>query len=269
MNKELVRQLKNVEKEEAKFLNKKENRFMKNRIDPLTDQLLQKIPKKLTYTLESAFVKSFQLLYEKGDGLIGRTFNKDQRQMDHKILNYALDQDSNRRYIKQMDKQVQQSKLLNTSFSVLEGGVLGFLGIGLPDIPVFIGVVLRNVYEVALSYGYDFDSAEEKFYILGLIDAAMAQGVRKVRHNERLDVLGGYLDEGRPLKFDMKRQMDITAKTLADAMLVAKFIQGIPVVGTVGGVVNYNIIRKISQYAAIKYKKRYLLSKFQKSSTQT
>lgn len=261
MNKELQRQLNELERAEAKFLNKKESRFMTTRINPLKDQILEKIPAKLTKTLQSAFAKSFQLLYEKGDGLIEKTFKKNQRQLEHDLLNYALDKDLNRRYIKRMDQQSHQDKLLNTSFSVIEGSALGFLGIGLPDIPLFIGVVLRNIYGIALTYGYDFDSIEEKFYILGLIDTAMSQGQRLVLHNERLDVLARYLEEGRPLKLDMKKQMDITAHTLAEAMLVAKFIQGIPIVGTVGGVVNYNIIRKISRYAAIKYKKRYLLTK--------
>ena len=41
-------------------------------------------------------------------------------------------------------------------------------------------------------------------------------------------------------------------------MLTAKFIQGIPIVGAIGGVVNYSIIKRIGEYASLKYKKRYL-----------
>lgn len=269
MSKELSRQLQSLEKEEQKILHKKENGLMKHRINPLKDKIMEKIPDKLSSTLQVAFTKSFELLYEKGDVLIEKTFKKDDRQMEHELLNYALDKDLNKRYIKRMDKQAGQSNLLNTSFSVVEGGVLGFLGIGLPDIPLFIAVVLRNIYEIALSYGYDNQSDEEKFYILVLINTALAQGERQIKLNDRLDVLGSYIDDKRALKLNMKKQMEITGDTLAEAMLVAKFIQGIPVVGTVGGVVNYSIIRRISQYAGIKYKKRYLLKKIKSQGSLT
>lgn len=44
-------------------------------------------------------------------------------------------------------------------------------------------------------------------------------------------------------------------------MLTVKFIQGIPIIGVVGGVVNYSIIKKIGKYSSLKYKKRYLIRK--------
>ena len=50
---------------------------------------------------------------------------------------------------------------------------------------------------------------------------------------------------------------------LSDAMLMAKFIQGLPVVGAAGGMSNPVVYQKISQYAALKYKKRYLAAKRQ------
>lgn len=37
--------------------------------------------------------------------------------------------------------------------SGVEGVGLGLLGIGLPDIPLFTAVILKSVYEIALSYG--------------------------------------------------------------------------------------------------------------------
>ena len=49
--------------------------------------------------------------------------------------------------------------------------------------------------------------------------------------------------------------MNRTAHILSEAMLTAKFIQGIPFIGVIGGVVNFNIIDKIGKFAAIKYKK--------------
>ena len=43
---------------------------------------------------------------------------------------------------------------------------MGFFGLGLPDIPLFLGVLLKSIYEVALSYGYTYDTQEEQIFIL-------------------------------------------------------------------------------------------------------
>ena len=42
---------------------------------------------------------------------------------------------------------------------------------------------------------------------------------------------------------------------------MAKFIQGLPIVGVLGSITNYQVINKVSKYARIRYKKRYLNKK--------
>ena len=44
-------------------------------------------------------------------------------------------------------------------------------------------------------------------------------------------------------------------------MLLLKFIQGLPVVGIVGGAANPVYYKKIMDYVELKYKKRYLMGK--------
>ena len=46
---------------------------------------------------------------------------------------------------------------------------MGVLGIGLPDIPVFTGMILKNIYETALQYGSAMKAGKEKYFILLLI----------------------------------------------------------------------------------------------------
>nr|WP_250637592.1 EcsC family protein [Clostridium formicaceticum] len=110
------------------------------------------MPDKLKLTLENAFSKGFQLVFEKGEVYIEKTYKKDRIKLEYDLNNCAIDKDLSKKYIKRLDKQANYAKMLNTSFTVLEGGVLGFLGIGLPDIPLFIAVIMRTIYEVALSY---------------------------------------------------------------------------------------------------------------------
>ena len=60
-----------------------------------------------------------------------------------------------------------------------------------------------------------------------------------------------------------EEEVEQASTALSNAMLMAKFIQGLPVVGVAGGMNNPVIYQKISQYAALKYKKRYLATKRQ------
>jgi len=260
MNRELIKQLKRIEKQENKMLNQKENLFIKSKIDPVKDKIQEKIPEKLKTVLEATFYKGFQLVFEKGNLYIEKTYSRDRIQLEYDLNNYAIDKVLNKKYIKQLDKQANNSNLINSSFSVIEGGVLGVLGIGLPDIPLFISVIMKNIYEVALSYGYHYETVEEKIYILLLICGAMTKGDEQKEFNDKIDQLGNY---NVVSELDLEEQIKVTASILSEALLMTKFIQGIPIVGVVGGVVNYKIIKKIGSYAGLKYKKKYLISKLE------
>lgn len=89
----------------------------------------------------------------------------------------------------------------------------------------------------------------------------MEEGKRQLKFNEQADNLSKKIDKKEANEVDLEELIRTTANILAEAMLTAKFIQGMPVVGLVGGVVNYRLIRKIGKYAKLKYKKRYLYSK--------
>lgn len=261
MDRELNRQFKRLDKREQRILNKKENKIIKSKVTPIMNQIQGKIPEKLRLTLEIAFSKSFQLVFEKGDIYIEKTYKKDRIKLEYDLNNYAVDKKLCKKYIDRIDKQADSAKMINTSFTVLEGGVLGFFGIGLPDIPLFIALIMRTIHEVALSYGYDYKSEEEKGYMLLMICGAMSQGEKQKKFNEQINRLGNRIDQQMKIEIDLKELMRDTTEVLAEAMLVGKFVQGIPVVGAVGGLVNYTIIKKIGRYTAIKYKKRYLLKK--------
>ena len=246
---------------EQKLFTEPENSLKKNTIDPLLEKIQSKIPDKLRSTLNTAFYKGFQLVFEKGSPYIEKTYDKDKLQVDFDVNDYAVDKHTSKRHMKRLDKQASKSQLVNTSLSALEGGILGVLGVGLPDIPLFISVILKTIYEVALSYGFDYTSDQEKTYVLLLISSAMSKGEEQKKNDEELEKLGTLLDNNLMKEVDLTAQMKSTSEVLSDAMLTTKFIQGIPIVGAVGGVANYTILNKITSFARIKYKKRYLNKK--------
>jgi hypothetical protein len=267
----LTKQLKEIERQEDKILYKKENTFMKDKIMkdsiisekliPIANKLQNKIPAKLINTLDAAFYKGFCLVFEKGNGYIEKTYNKDKKQLEYDLNNYAIDKKLNKKHIKKLDKPSNYSNAINSSIAVLEGGVLGLLGIGIPDIPLLIAVIVRTVNEIALSYGFNYESEEEKTYLLSIICGAVTKGDVQREFDQRINSLGMAMDTNIEIKTQVQEEMKVTAGILSEALLTAKFIQGIPIVGIVGGVVNHNIISKIAKYAKLKYKKRYLLKK--------
>lgn len=261
MNQIYEKQIKRLDKMEQRLLQRQESPLFKERVKPVVEKLQNKIPPKLKSTLDSAFYKGFQLVFEKGTVLIEKTYNKESIEMEHDIKDYALNKKFSKKHVKQLDKHSKQAALLNTSFSALEGGIMGILGIGLPDIPLFLSVIMKTIYEIALSYGFPYDTPEERAYILQLIRASVAKEENRLAYNKELDVLSDRLDQGIVVDVDLDEQMKLTADVLSDALLTAKFIQGIPLVGAVGGVVNYTILNRISKYATVKYKKRYLSKK--------
>lgn len=264
-NQIFLKQLSNVNKQETKFLNQKESSLIKNNIKPIMDKIQDKIPEKFKKTLDMTFYKGFQFVFEKGNAYIEKTYNKENILLEHDLNNYAIDKYISKKHIKKMDKQSNQSKALNQSISLLEGGVLGLLGIGLPDIPLFISVMIRTVNEIALTYGYQYDTNEEKIYIMYIICGAMTKEEKQKEYDEKINLLGKNIDSNNNTDYNLEDVMKETSQVLSNTLLTAKVIQGLPVVGVLGGVINPSIISKVGKYANLKYKKRYLLKKLKEN----
>lgn len=251
------KQLTKIAKKEEKFLQPKEPKASWKQ---LTDKVEEKIPDGLQEKLELAFYKGFQLVFEKGSSLIEKTYDKEDLVKEHQMYHYSFTELNRKKSYRKLKQQSNLRQLMNLGITTLEGAGLGLLGIGLPDIPIFIGVLLKGIYEKALSYGIDYEKTEEQYFILLLIEAALAEEEVKMAKNQKVDEAILTLQQG--LKWteeELAVQMKQTAQVLATDMLCLKFIQGLPVVGVVGGAANVIYDKKILDYADMKYQKRYLL----------
>lgn len=246
-------------------LEKKEARYLMRRREEKTSSAFQqkleeKIPEKLEETLNTAFIKAFDLVFEKGTGLIEKTYNKDQQKTDYQVREYAAGLKESRKTVKAFGRQSQGTRMKNLMISGVEGVGLGLLGIGLPDIPLFTAVILKSVYEIALSYGFEYESEKEQWFILKMIETALKKGEELERNNS---LLNAWIDQngiGETVK-GRKEQSKETAAALAEALLYMKFLQGIPVVGVAGGAADTVYLKKITDYAELKYKRRFLRKK--------
>lgn len=257
--------MRDIVKKHLNKINKKEEKILKNnkgiidvKLEPLVDKVESFVPEGLKDTLNKAFYNAFKLIFEKGTKIIEKSYNKKRIQEKHNFHDFSFRKIKNRRTLKKIDRHAQRSNFINMSISTIEGAGLGFLGMGLPDIPLFTAVILKTIYEISLSYGYLYELDDERIYILNLINAALTTDETQKKFNFRVDAISHNIDNNLYMEYDMDKEIIRTSKILADSMLTSKFVQGIPIVGAVGSIANYRIINKISKYASIKYKKRYL-----------
>lgn len=250
-------------------LEKKEAKYREKRQQGPTSVLITKldrfVPEKLGNTLDSAFSKAFALVFEKGTSVIEKTYNKKQKQANYKVDAYATEVKADRKSVKQFTKRAKSTKTANIMLSGVEGIGLGLVGAGLPDIPLFVAMVLKSVYEVALSYGYEYESDGEKLFILKIIETAMYDDEEFIENDQVLDELIELIvSNGDSLEgYEMSKedQIEKTAKALSKEMLYTKFLQGQMIVGIAGGVFNPIYINRITDYAVLKYRRRFLTSK--------
>lgn len=257
MDKVIRKNLKKIDRKEDKFLQKTGGGLLK----PLTDKVEEKIPAGLYEKLQQAFYLGFKVVFEKGMPLLKKLMIREQLQLTHRVYDESFEQLNKKKGLKALNKLAGKGNLRNLGITALEGTGLGLLGIGLPDIPVFIGVVLKSVYEISLSYGYDYKKEDEQYFILKLLEAALASDEKKAECNAEVDKLIGFFHQGIAIGYDFDLQMRQTADTFATDMLCIKFLQGLPLVGVIGGPSNVVYCKKISDYARLKYQKRYLLQK--------
>ena len=243
-NKLIEKQLKQLSKKEEKLTLEKEPGTIKTKLDPLKTKLEDKIPEKLKSTLNIAFEKGFKTIFDKG--------------MEFDINTYAINKYPNKKNLKKIDKSASRKILFNKSVSVIEGSALGLLGIGLPDIPIYIGVVLKSIYEISLSYGFDYSLPEERIYILNIICASVTSGNEKKFYFNKLDIIANEIDNNQHNNYDIDTTLKETCDKISTYMLTSKFIQGLPIVGVIGGITNFKTLQDISTIAKLKYKKRYL-----------
>jgi hypothetical protein len=99
--------------------------------------------------------------------------------------------------------------------------------------------------------------------MLLLISGAMTKGARQAEYDKKIIKLGQQIDAYDAVALDLTDYMEDTSALLSTILLTTKFIQGLPIVGIIGGLANPFILNKISVYAELKYQKRYLEKKLQ------
>lgn len=266
------RKRQNIWEDEWDDLRRREEKYIyKNCVQgtKLFSKLQKIVPKNLQSKLDAAFIKAFEVIFDKGTGVIEKTYNKEKRQSEYEVREYAAKIREDKQNVRAFRKKASGYARKNLLFSSLEGIGFGLIGLGLPDIPLFVSLTLRNLYEISLSFGYDYDNMEERYFQLRIIETALYSGDEMRARDESMNALCKNMcgskqqkpEDTKKLAFDLKEQIHRTAKALSDDMLYAKFIQGQMLVGVIGGATDVTVLKRITDYAMLKYRRRYLLDR--------
>lgn len=244
-----------VEKQEAAYLAKR----MEKPDSKLNRFLEEKVPPNLQNTLDGAFFKAFHVVFEKGTGVIEKTYKKEELQKSYQINEYVAQVRGNRKSLKSFSKKAAGAGNVNLLISGVSGIGLGVLGIGIPDIVLFTGLMLKSIYEIALNYGFDYQEEKEKRFILLLIQGALSRGADLETINSEVNY---YIESEHYLyDKDMDSCIKETAGCLSKELLYMKFLQGIPIVGAAGGAYDAIYMKQVVKYAELKYRRRFYENK--------
>lgn len=228
-------------------------------------ELESRLPENVYGGLNSAFCKGFSLVFDQGRGIIEKGYSKENIEENHAVRDYAFQIKGGRRELKQIRKSAKQSDFLNLAATTVEGIGLGALGIGMPDIVLFLATLLKGVYETALNYGFSYDTRQEQLLILKMLAAALSTGEDWRWNDSQVEAMLD-MPEVTVTEEEFETQLKATADLFAMDMLLLKFVQGLPVVGIVGGFANPVYYSKVMKYVQVKYRKRYLNKQMKKLS---
>ncbi len=261
---------------EWRLQNLKEESFLVRHVMDKTPKWVslveKKVPETLQNTLETAFNKAFVTVFENGAGIIEKTYQKEKQIKQYKFNQRKLDNEGfHGRSVRKFEKQAKKTVAKNLVISSVEGIGFGLVGWGIPDIPIFVSVLLKSIYEIAISYGYSYHTDKEKLFVLKVIDASLKSGEILRQKDDEINALieRYYYEEVLPEEYgetdpfvtelQITRQIDFSAQALSHELLYGKFVQGTTFVGVVGGTADITCLKKITEYASLKYKRRFLL----------
>ncbi len=244
-------ELKKLQKQEDKFLYKR----MEKKESYINQLLAEKVPDSMQSKLDAAFAKAFHLIFNKGTFVIEKTYDKAKLEDEFEVKEFTADLYPDRKSLKAFSRDAGKTGLKNLAISGATGVGMGLMGVGIPDIPVFTGMILKQIYETALNYGFKYDTEEEKYFSLMLIQGSVSYGEKLESIDEQINQFIN--KEQIPDYVDMDKLIEQTAGCLSKELLYMKFLQGIPVAGAIGGAYDAIYMKRIAEYSELKYRRRF------------
>jgi len=161
-----------------------------------------------------------------------------------------------------MDKSAEALTKSRTAMATMQGMTTGFGGIFTLaiDIPALIGLSLKIIQEIAISYGYDPRLQEERVFAVKCLQFASADIVGKKAVLEQLALFGKPEAQGQ-VASQIQGWREVMA-TYRDNFGWKKLFQMIPIAGMLfGAYINRGTLQDVAEAATMLYRKRRLLER--------
>jgi len=159
-----------------------------------------------------------------------------------------------------METVVKERIKFYRSSAAVEGAVTGYGGFlsGLADLPIWLTLKMKMLFEIAAHYGFDVKDHKERVFILHVFQITFSS---QKHRNEIYPIMANWALQKENLPDDLN-DMDWRTywEEYRDNIDLAKLLQLIPGFGAiVGTMVNYQLTQKLGTYAMNAYRMRLKL----------
>ena len=158
-----------------------------------------------------------------------------------------------------IEEKVKEKIDIYSKTAAAEGGVTGYGGIlmGLADLPLWLSIKIKMLFEIASLYGYDLSDYKERIYILHIFQLTFS---RHKQQKNILNLINNWEEEREKLPEDINdfdwRSFQIEYRDYLD---LAKLMQLIPGFGAIVGIyINHKLTRRLGHFAMNAYRMRWL-----------
>lgn len=242
-----------------KKLDKKQERLLHKQsiTAPIQHKVRAHVPDKAMQALETAFEKSFMVIFQKGTPWIEKATHINDKQELAQYFRECFEHEQNKQKLKRFDQNARKTSYQHAAITQVKSSVLGLLGIGIPDIPLYLATLLSGIYQVATIYGFDIHQEKEQAYVLLLICAICDKEEKREDWKTMMDDM----EQGYKIKYSINELISHASHALSYSELQAKFLQGIPIVGITGAFMSTFTQNRILAFARTSYKKRIIHNK--------
>lgn len=158
-----------------------------------------------------------------------------------------------------IEEKVKEKIDFYSKTAAAEGGVTGYGGIlmGLADLPLWLSIKIKMLFEIASLYGYDLSDYKERIFILHIFQLTFS---RHKQQKNILNLINNWEKEKEKLPEDINdfdwRSFQIEYRDYLD---LAKLLQLIPGFGAIVGIyINHKLTRRLGHFAMNAYRMRWL-----------
>jgi len=162
-------------------------------------------------------------------------------------------------HLAEMEDRVREKISIYSKTAAAEGGVTGYGGIlmGLADLPLWLSIKIKMLFEIASLYGMDLSDYKERIYLLHIFQLTFSRHEQK---RKIFNLINNWDSEKEKLPADINefdwRSFQIEYRDYLD---LAKLLQLIPGFGAIVGIyINHKLTRRLGHYAMNAYRMRKL-----------